>query len=59
METAKIMLEHNMVHVLASDGHGVHRRGMNLPKAYAVVEKLIGTVVPRACSRESRTDSSR
>jgi len=43
VETAKIMLEHNMVHVLASDGHGVHRRGMNLPKAYAVVEKLIGT----------------
>lgn len=42
-ETARILLEHNMVHVLASDGHAVSRRGMNLHKAYNEVEKLIGT----------------
>ncbi|HHT74311.1 MAG TPA: hypothetical protein GX008_11435 [Firmicutes bacterium] len=42
LETARILLEHNMVHVLATDGHGIQRRGMNLPKAFAAVEKLIG-----------------
>lgn len=42
LETSKILLEHNMVHVLATDGHGFSRRGMNLPKAYEAVEKLIG-----------------
>ena len=42
-ETAKILLDHNMVHLLASDGHAVSRRGMNLHKAYVEVEKLIGT----------------
>lgn len=41
-ETAKILLEHDMVHVLATDGHGVRRRGMNLPQAYGAVEELVG-----------------
>lgn len=41
-ETARIMLTHQMVQLVASDAHGLERRRLNLPDAYEVLVELVG-----------------
>lgn len=41
-ETSEIMLTHNMVHLVASDAHGLERRRLNLPEAYDELTKVVG-----------------
>lgn len=41
-ETAKIMLNCNMVQLVASDGHGSERRRLNLPEAYSALVEIVG-----------------
>ena len=40
--TAEIMLTHNMVHFLGSDGHSLNRRRLNLVEGYEAARKIIG-----------------
>ncbi|MDI9485596.1 MAG: tyrosine protein phosphatase [Bacillota bacterium] len=46
-DTAKIMLNCNMVQLVASDGHGSERRRLNLPEAYAALVDIVGQVKAR------------
>ena len=41
-QTAEIMLDCNMVQMVASDGHGSERRRLNLPEAFEVLKKVVG-----------------
>ncbi|NMB01387.1 MAG: hypothetical protein GX971_07725 [Firmicutes bacterium] len=41
-KTAEIMLTHDMVHLVASDAHGVERRRLNLPEAYEALLDIVG-----------------
>ncbi len=47
-DTAEIMLEHNMVQFMASDAHGLERRGLNLNDAFDSLVKIIGQGRARA-----------
>lgn len=47
-ETAKIMLTHNMVQFVASDAHGLERRGLNLGETFDSLVKIIGSSQARA-----------
>ncbi|WP_314065845.1 CpsB/CapC family capsule biosynthesis tyrosine phosphatase [uncultured Vagococcus sp.] len=41
-KTAKIMLEHNLVHMVASDAHNIERRSFYMKEAYELMEKEFG-----------------
>lgn len=41
-DTAQYMVKQKLVHVVASDCHGVKRRTPRLTKAYTIVEELVG-----------------
>lgn len=41
-ETSEIMLTHNMVQFVASDAHGLTRRGLNLSDAHNALVEMIG-----------------
>lgn len=41
--TAKLMIEHHMVHVLASDAHNITGRGFFMKAAYELLEKEFGS----------------
>lgn len=41
-KTAKIMVEHNLVQMVASDAHGVRKRSFNLKEAYEQIAKDFG-----------------
>ena len=41
-DTAEIMLTHNMVHFLGSDGHSPDRRRLNLVEGYEAVREIVG-----------------
>lgn len=41
-QTAEIMLTHQMVHIVASDAHGIERRRLNLPEARHELVGLLG-----------------
>ncbi|EOT49317.1 protein-tyrosine phosphatase [Enterococcus sp. AZ150] len=43
--TAKIMVEHNLVQMVASDAHGVHKRNFYLKEAYKKIQKDFGKEV--------------
>lgn len=47
-ETAKIMLTHNMVQFVASDAHGLARRGLNLSEAFDPLVRIVGLPLARA-----------
>lgn len=44
-KTAKIMVEHNLVQMVASDAHGVHKRNFYLKEAYKKIQKDFGKEV--------------
>ncbi|MHC5229773.1 tyrosine-protein phosphatase [Enterococcus sp. LJL99] len=44
-KTAKLMVSHNMIHMMASDAHNVEKRGFFMKKAYAAIEKDQGAEV--------------
>ena len=37
-----LLLEHQMVHIVASDAHGPHHRSPNLSRAYGIIENMLG-----------------
>lgn len=41
-EFSVLLLEHNLVHVIATDAHGLHVRSPNLSEAVAVTAEIIG-----------------
>lgn len=41
-KTAKLMVEHNLVQMVASDAHGVHKRNFYLKEAYKQIRKDFG-----------------
>lgn len=41
-KTAKLMVEHNLVQMVASDAHGVHKRNFYLKEAYKKIQKDFG-----------------
>jgi len=44
-KTAKLMVEHNLVQMVASDAHGVHKRNFYLKEAYKKIQKDFGKEV--------------
>ena len=44
-KTAKIMVENNLVQMVASDAHGVHKRNFHLAEAYKKIQKDFGNEV--------------
>lgn len=44
-KTAKLMVEHNLVQMVASDAHGVHKRNFYLKEAYKKIQKDFGQEV--------------
>lgn len=46
-ETAKIMLIHDMVHVVASDAHGLERRRLNLPEVLDILQEIVGKALAK------------
>ena len=47
LETAEIMLTHQMVHLVGSDAHGFERRRLNLPEARDALKNIVGSTVAR------------
>ena len=50
--TAEIMLTHNMVHFLGSDGHSLNRRRLNLVEGYEAVKEIVGEEEARKLVKE-------
>lgn len=42
-KTAKLMLAHNMIHMMASDAHNIEKRGFFMKEAYTAIEKDQGS----------------
>jgi len=46
--TARVLVEHNLVHLIASDAHGTGPRSPRLSEAVRMAERLVGEEVARA-----------
>ena len=49
---ARILIEHNMVHILAGDAHSHTGRPPRMAKAAAVIEEMMGSRVRKAMTKE-------
>jgi protein-tyrosine phosphatase len=50
---AALLLEHNLVHVLATDAHGLHVRNQKLSDGYKVIESMKGEKAAREMAYEN------
>ena len=53
-KTAKLMVKHNLVQMVASDAHGVNKRNFYLKEAYSKIEKDFGTLKSREFQNTSK-----
>ena len=51
-DLSRILIEHNMVHILAGDAHSHTGRPPRMAKAAAVIEEMMGSRVRKAMTKE-------
>ena len=54
-KTAKIMVEHHMIHMIASDAHNIDKRGFFMKNAYTAIERDQGAEVVTFMKQTARS----